>query len=77
VITGGQVTRAVFRIDLTSITVAGKTQPQFTQSLDASVYPTATITLARPVTLPPAFASGATITVTAPAASRCGGSRGW
>jgi len=66
VISGGQVTRAVFRIDLTSITVAGKTQPQFTQSLDIKVHPAATITLARPVTLPPAFTSGATITVTAP-----------
>jgi polyisoprenoid-binding protein YceI len=66
VISGGQVTRAVFRIDLTSITVAGKTQPQFTQSLDTQEYPGATITLARPVTLPPAFTSGATITVTAP-----------
>jgi polyisoprenoid-binding protein YceI len=66
VISGGQVTRAVFRIDLTSITVAGTTQPQFTQSLDTKEYPGATITLARPVTLPPAFTSGATITVTAP-----------
>ena len=66
VISGGQVTRAVFRIDLTSITVAGKTQPQFTRSLDTTQYPSATITLARPVTLPPAFTSGATITVTAP-----------
>jgi polyisoprenoid-binding protein YceI len=66
VISGGQVTRAVFRIDLTSITVAGKTQPQFTQSLDTTQYPSATITLARPVTLPAAFTSGATITVTAP-----------
>jgi len=66
VISGGQVTRAVFRIGLTSITVAGKTQPQFTRSLDTTQYPSATITLARPVTLPPAFTSGATITVTAP-----------
>ena len=64
VISHGQVTRAVFRIDLTSITVAGKTQPQFTQSLDTQEYPGATITLARPVTLQPAFTSGATITVT-------------
>ena len=55
VISGGRITRAVFRIELTSITVAGKTQPQFAQSLDTTQYPGATITLARPVTLPPAF----------------------
>ena len=65
VISGGQVTAAVFRIDLTSITIAGKTQPQFTQSLDTNQRPSATITLARPVILPPAFTSGATITVRA------------
>ena len=66
VISRGQVTRAVFRIDLASITVAGKTAPQVARSLDTTQYPTATITLARPVTLPPAFTSGATITVRAP-----------
>ena len=66
VISGGQVTGAVFHIDLASITIAGKTQPQFTQSLDTKVHPGATITLARPVTLPPGFTSGATITVRAP-----------
>ena len=57
--------RAVFRVDLSSIKVAGKTQPQFALSLDAKEYPSATIVLARPVTLRPALASGATITVTA------------
>jgi polyisoprenoid-binding protein YceI len=66
VISGGQVTRAVFHIGLTSITIAGKAQPQFARSLDANHHPGATITLARPLTLPPAFASGATITVRAP-----------
>ena len=65
VISRGQVTRAVFRIDLASITVAGKTAPQVARSLDTTQYPTATITLARPVTLRPAFTSGATITVAA------------
>ena len=65
VISRGQVTRAVFRIDLASITVAGKTQPQVAQSLDTKEYPGATITLARPVTLRPAFTSGATIAVAA------------
>jgi polyisoprenoid-binding protein YceI len=66
VISGGQVTRAVFRIGLTSITIAGKTQPQFARSLDTTQHPSATITLARPITLPPAFTTGATITVRAP-----------
>ena len=61
-----QLTRAAFRIGLTSITIAGKTQPQFARSLDTTQHPGATITLARPVTLPPAFTSGATITVRAP-----------
>lgn len=66
VISGGQVTRAVFRIGLTSITIAGKVQPQFARSLDTKQHPGATITLAGPVTLPPVFTSGATITVRAP-----------
>jgi polyisoprenoid-binding protein YceI len=66
VISRGQVTRAVFHIGLTSITVAGRIQPQVARSLDTKQDPSATITLARPVTLPPAFASGATITVGAP-----------
>jgi polyisoprenoid-binding protein YceI len=66
VISHGQVTRAVFHIGLTSITIAGKTQPQVARSLDTQQRPGAAITLARPVTLPPAFTSGATITVRAP-----------
>jgi polyisoprenoid-binding protein YceI len=63
-ISGRQVTGASFRIDLTAITVNGKTQSQVARSLDTETYPDATITLARPVTLAPAFASGATVTVT-------------
>ena len=66
VISGGQVTRAVFRIGLTSIKIAGQTQPQFARSLDTRQYPAAIIALARPVTLPPAFTLGATITVRVP-----------
>jgi polyisoprenoid-binding protein YceI len=66
VISSGQLTRAAFRIGLTSITIAGKTQPQLARSLGTNHHPTAAITLARPVTLPPAFTSGATITVRAP-----------
>jgi polyisoprenoid-binding protein YceI len=63
-VSGGRVTAATFRIDLAAITVNGKTQPQFTRSLDTASHPVATFTLARPVTLGPAFASGATVTVT-------------
>jgi len=66
VISGGQLTRAAFRIGLTTITIAGKTQPQFARSLDTNHHPGAAITLARQVTLPPAFTSGATITLRAP-----------
>ena len=63
-VSGSRVTAATFRIDLATITVNGKTQPQFTRSLDTASHPVATFTLARPVTLGPAFASGATVTVT-------------
>jgi polyisoprenoid-binding protein YceI len=64
VIAGQQVTEADFRVDLTAITVNGKTQAQFTRSLGTQSYPDATITLIKPVTLEPAFTSGATISVT-------------
>jgi len=63
-VSGGRVTAATFRVDLATITVNGKAQPQFTRSLDTASHPVATFTLARPVTLGPAFASGATVTVT-------------
>jgi polyisoprenoid-binding protein YceI len=63
-VSDGRVTAATFRIDLATITVNGKTQPQLTRSLDTASHPVATFTLARPVTLGPAFASGATVTVT-------------
>ena len=63
VISGQQVTAASFRVDLTAITVNGKTQPQVARSLGTPVDPDATITLIRPVTLDPAFASGATVSV--------------
>jgi len=64
-VSDGRVTAATFRIDLATVTVNGKTQPQFARSLDTASYPVATFTLARPVTLGPAFASGATVTVAA------------
>jgi polyisoprenoid-binding protein YceI len=63
-VSGGRVTAATFRIDLAAITVTGKTQPQFTRSLDTASHPVAMFALARPAPLGPAFASGATVTVT-------------
>ena len=64
VIAGQQVTSADFRVDLTAITVNGKTQAQFERSLATQADPDATITLVTPVTLDSAFASGTTISVT-------------
>ena len=65
VISGGRVTRATLRVDLAAITVDGKTPPQVTTSLRTGHYPDATFTLAAPVTLSPAFASGGTVRLTA------------
>jgi polyisoprenoid-binding protein YceI len=65
VISGGRVTGAEFRADLAAIMVNGKAQPQVARSLGTGRYPDATFTLTGPVALPPAFASGATITFTA------------
>jgi polyisoprenoid-binding protein YceI len=64
-ISGGQVTRASFRIDLTTIKENGKSQPQFATSLATRAYPVATVILTRPVTLGSGLATGATITITA------------
>lgn len=63
VVADGRVVHATFRVSLDAITVDGKArQPQLVKSLDVTVHPVATITLTRPVPLPPAFASGATVT---------------
>ncbi len=65
VISGDQVTSAMFRIDLAVLTVNGKPQPQFAKSLDTQSFPEATFTLAKPVELGSSFASGATVRVSA------------
>lgn len=65
VIVGDQVTSATLRIGLASIKVSGRTQPQLAKSLGTRQFPGATFTLTRPVLLGLAFASGASITVTA------------
>jgi polyisoprenoid-binding protein YceI len=64
VISGQQVTEASFRVGLTAITVNGKTQAQFARSLGTRADPDATVTLVKPVTLDPVFASGTAISVT-------------
>jgi polyisoprenoid-binding protein YceI len=66
VISGDRVTRAALRIDLRTVKVGGKTQAQFARSLGIAEHPVAVFTLARPVPLAPAFASGGTVTLTAP-----------
>jgi polyisoprenoid-binding protein YceI len=65
VISGGQVTRAALRIDLRNVKVGGKAQAQFARSLGTAGHPIAVVTLARPVPLPQAFASGRTVSLTA------------
>ena len=65
IISGGRVTHAAFRVPLAGIKVSGKTEPQLASSLDTRKFPVATFGLAGSVHLGPAFASGATITVTA------------
>jgi len=66
VVTGAQVAHATFQVSLDAITVDGKArQPQLVQSLDTAAHPVATVTLTRPVPLPAAFSSGATVTRTA------------
>jgi polyisoprenoid-binding protein YceI len=65
IVSGGQINHAAFRITLAGIKVGGKTEPQLASSLDTRSFPAATFTLARPVLLGPAFASGATVRFTA------------
>src|SRR6266568_506335 len=65
VISGGQVTSATFRVDLTAIKVNGKTQPQVARSLETRRFPAATFTLARPAAPGSSLASGGTVRLTA------------
>lgn len=64
VLTDDGATSARFHVDLTRIKANGKASPQFEQSLDTASYPDATVTLAQPLALGPAFASGALVTTT-------------
>jgi polyisoprenoid-binding protein YceI len=65
VISGHTVTAASLQINLTTVKVSGKIQPQFATSLGTGDHPLATFTLTRPVTLSPAFTTGRTLTATA------------
>jgi polyisoprenoid-binding protein YceI len=65
VISGRTVTAASLQINLTTVKVSGKIQPQFATSLGTRDHPLATFTLTRPVTLSPAFTAGRTLTATA------------
>ncbi len=62
-----RITAATFRLDLTTITIDGKPSSQFAQTLDTQRHPTATVTLAQPLTLPADVNAGATIPMTATA----------
>jgi polyisoprenoid-binding protein YceI len=66
-ISGETVTSATIRVNLATVKVGGKQQPQFTESLGTAAHPFAVLTLTRPVNLSSAFASGATVTVRAEA----------
>jgi hypothetical protein len=65
VITGTTVTAASFRIDLTTIEISGKKQPQFAASLGTREHPVASFTLREPVPFGQRFAAGYTVTATA------------
>jgi hypothetical protein len=72
-VTGSKVTRATFLVDLTTIKVGGKPQPQFAKSLNTQDHPNATLTLTQPVTLSHLFISGSTITTMATGRLTMGG----
>jgi len=65
-IAAGRATAAALRIGLAALTSGGgKPAPQFALSLETDRYPEATVALAEPVTIDPAFLTGAPVTVTA------------
>jgi len=64
-VAGDQVSAAQFSIDLATIEVGGKTEPQLETSLDTASHPNATFTLSQPIALTSAFASGGVMTTTA------------
>jgi len=65
VISGTTVTSGQFHINLTTVKVSGKAQPQFANSLGTRDHPLASVTLTQPLALSPAFAAGRTIAGTA------------
>jgi polyisoprenoid-binding protein YceI len=67
-VAGNRVSQAAFQVSLATISVNGKTrQPQLITSLGVTAHPVASVTLAQPLPLPPAFSAGAVVTQTAAA----------
>jgi len=62
IIAGDMLTSATIDVDLATVTVGGKTEPQFADSLGTRTHRVAVITLTHPVVLNPRFATGATMT---------------
>lgn len=62
---GDRVTAATFHVDLRAITVNGKTQPQFAQSLGVAANPDATFTLTGPLSFASDPSSGGPVTARA------------
>jgi polyisoprenoid-binding protein YceI len=60
-ISANRVTSARFRVDLSTVKVAGKAAPQFVSSLETQRYPRATFTLTQPTTLSSTLRSGETV----------------
>ena len=58
VVSGDRVTATRFRVDLTTVKIGGKQQPQFARILGAHDQPEATFSLTEPINLSPGFASG-------------------
>ena len=65
VISRDTITAATFRVNLTTVKVGGKSQPQFAASLDTREHAVATFTLIRRVTLAADFTTGRAVAVTA------------
>jgi hypothetical protein len=58
VIAADRVTSATLHVQLTTIKVGGRTQPQFAASLDTAAHPVASFSLTEPTALTAEFASG-------------------
>jgi len=64
-VAGGRLTAATFTVDLRKVTVNGRSQPQFEQSLGVAADPDATFTLTEPLSFTSDPTSGAPVTAQA------------